>query len=248
MVITAVKPIGISLAFSFALLLGACTDGGVPEHISTENSQAESKQSDGLPSDSSVSVDSQAVESTEEVAEHQGHSHAGDSGAAQQDTLSDDEIGEESFDYSQSSQSYADTGIDRLSFAKQQDDSGYITWQAPEEIDYKQADLLISGPNGQTIKRTFTAGEPISLDVPLPDGTYNWESVISPNVDPYVREEMRAVRESGNLEAEQALIARLRSEGALPSEEQSNANRQSGTFVVRDGVARPSLVDGPTDE
>ena len=143
--------------------------------------------------------------------------------------------------------SYSDSQADHVTIAPKSE-SGYVEWSPPKEIDYQQADLVVIAPSGERIKRSFSSGEPIVLDESLPDGVYKWESVVSPKVDPYVREEMQAVRNSGNLESEEALIRRLRNEGSLPTEAQSEANRQSGTFIVRDGVAYPSLLDDPSSE
>ena len=134
--------------------------------------------------------------------------------------------------------------VDIVSF-RSDIESGYIEWAPPQELDYKQTDIVISGSNGETVRHSFSSGEPLVLQGSLPDGVYNWESVVTPNIDPYVRQEMNQVRLQGDLQAEQQLTRRLRSQGYLQSEAQSNANRQSGTFTVRDGVATPNYVDDP---
>lgn len=124
----------------------------------------------------------------------------------------------------------------------------YVEWSPPTEVAYKQVDVMISAPNGKMIKRTFGPGETMVLDQALPDGIYSWESVVTPDINPYVHDEMRRIRELGDLQAEQELIAQLRASGDLPSEEQGNDNRRSGTFIVQDGKVRPSQIDGPTNE
>ncbi|GHA00665.1 hypothetical protein GCM10008090_07010 [Arenicella chitinivorans] len=121
--------------------------------------------------------------------------------------------------------------------------SNRVEWSSPLERSYERVTVTLVGPDGVLNRREFAPGQSIEWDSGLQDGLYTWESVLSPEVDPYVREQMNQVRSQGNLEAEQALLARLRSEGSLPSEEQGNQNRQSGTFTVVDGVVRPTLVD-----
>lgn len=123
----------------------------------------------------------------------------------------------------------------------------YIEWTTPENVDYSQVHVTVVGPDGQRITQSFGAGESLALSSALPDGIYSWESVVSPQVDELTREEMNAVRSSGNLEAERELLERLRENGSLPSEEQGDRNRQSGTFSVVDGIARPNYVDTPKE-
>ena len=125
---------------------------------------------------------------------------------------------------------------------------GVIEWDTPEGINYSAAQVRISGANGETVTRNFGAGEAIALYSTLPDGVYGWETVITPEISPYVKEQMRAVRESGDLRKEKQLIAQLREDGSLPSLDQARENRQSGNFIVRDGVVRPSLRDDPQQQ
>ncbi|MFT6045942.1 MAG: hypothetical protein ACI9WC_001645 [Arenicella sp.] len=123
---------------------------------------------------------------------------------------------------------------------------GYVEWNSPAEVAYTQAELSVLGPDGLVTKHKFGAGEAIVLNEQLEDGYYKWESVVTLEIDPYVRDEMSSVRASGDLEAQQELIQRLRSEGSLPSQEQAEDNRQSGGFFVSDGVATPTSA-GVTD-
>lgn len=131
-----------------------------------------------------------------------------------------------------------------ISFRESQD--SYLEWDAPTEISYTSAELTIIGPDGKRMQHSFVPGEAIVVQESLPDGHYLWESVITPEIDPYVREEMRAVRESGDFAAEQELVERLRSEGSIPTEAEAQNNRKTGSFSVRNGVATPippSYVD-----
>jgi hypothetical protein len=122
--------------------------------------------------------------------------------------------------------------------------SNRVEWSAPIEQSYERVTVSIAGSDGVLQTREFRPGESIEWSTALADGVYSWESVVMPEIDASVRQEMANVRAQGDLEAEQRLIARLRAEGSLPTEAQGNQNRQSGTFTVRDGIVRPSLVDG----
>ena len=86
-------------------------------------------------------------------------------------------------------------------------------------------------------KKKFIGGETIAIaDERLEDGVYAWESRLSPIIDPAIREEMVAVRVSGNFQEEQQLIAELREDGHIPTLEQAAQNVQSGHFTIQDGV------------
>lgn len=122
---------------------------------------------------------------------------------------------------------------------------GAVKWKAPTKIAYKRADITIVGSDGQTISQSYGPGEQIVLNKSLADGTYKWESVVSPQVDNWVREEMRRTRELNDPNAERELLNKLRSQGSLPSEAQARENRQSGSFTVKDGVAYPNYMDNP---
>jgi hypothetical protein len=116
----------------------------------------------------------------------------------------------------------------------------YIEWNTPTDISYVKADVIItSSANGKSMRRSFVQGEAIVVNDQLPDGHYLWESVITPEIDAYTKQEMRSVRESGNMAEEQALMERLRTEGSLPTEAQIQENRQTGSFSVQNGIATP---------
>ena len=117
---------------------------------------------------------------------------------------------------------------------------GYVEWQTPSEVAYSNAEVVVVGPDGKRTQHSFGPGEAMMLDESLPDGLYLWESVITPEVDDATRQQMRSVRESGDQQAQQELLQSLRANGSLPTEAQAKDNRQSGAFVVRDGVASPT--------
>ncbi|MBT8115194.1 MAG: hypothetical protein KJP04_07425 [Arenicella sp.] len=120
---------------------------------------------------------------------------------------------------------------------------GYVEWQPPAELAYSKAEVVVIGPDGKRQNHSFGPGEAMSLNDSLPDGLYKWESVVTPEIDPYVRDQMRSVRESGDFQAQQQLLERLRAQGSIPTEAQANENRQAGAFVVRDGIATPTTTE-----
>jgi len=120
---------------------------------------------------------------------------------------------------------------------------GVIRWQQPQDLAYSNAKITISSDSGETIVRDFSGGESIELYGDLPDGVYGWESVITPQVSESVRSEMRAVRSSGDFNAERELAARLRAEGSLPTEQEARDNVQSGSFIVLNGVVNPHSIE-----
>lgn len=164
---------------------------------------------------------------------------------------SDDEVAESDYEA-------AADGFDEYAYAEQNEGStvrllerseGYVEWQAPSNIAYKKADIVIVGPNGEQVNYSFSANEAMVLDSSLPDGLYQWESVVTPEIDPYVMDQMRSARESGDLQAQKEIEQRLRDEGSLPDGFGSKDNRQSGAFVVRDGMVTPtSSVSNGEDE
>ena len=89
--------------------------------------------------------------------------------------------------------------------------------------------LIVSGPEGFYRVRSFTAEENPGFSLfeadgePLPDGTYTWELVTLPRVDPEVRESLRNLRREGLDSGLAARAAGLQ----LPEGE-----RQSGYFAV----------------
>lgn len=122
---------------------------------------------------------------------------------------------------------------------------GVVRWQAPQNRNYASAKITVSNENGETAVRNFEAGEAIELYGELPDGVYKWKSVITPEVDPSVRAQMRAVRASGDINAERELAADLRAQGSLPTEQEARDNVQFGNFIILNGIVNPTPVDEP---
>ena len=122
----------------------------------------------------------------------------------------------------------------------QQGTEGQVEWLTPDEMSQHASEMLIVTPDGERITRKFAAGQSMALNESLPDGLYKWESTVTPELDPYVKEEMRSARESGDLQAQQEMAKKFRAQGVFPSKKELKDNRQSGAFVVRDGIATPT--------
>lgn len=224
-------------------LLAACSDESAVEQagghaVSESSSSLETSPLDNL--QGNAEQNSGAVRQPELFAETRADS--GKQGDAQLTDEGNGELADSEEDQ------YADYEPSTTVTFSAEETSGVIRWEAPEGLSYSNAKVIISGKGGDMTTRNFSPGEPIELYGELPDGVYGWETVISPEVDEFVREEMRSVRASGDLQAENELKARLRAEGSLPTKEQARENRQSGNFVVQDGIVRPSLVDVPNSD
>ncbi|RBP50991.1 hypothetical protein [Arenicella xantha] len=224
----------VASGLMFLALIGCSNEP--PPHVTQKTAEAQDSVAEVISVQTSEDDSLPAIED----ASHRHNAVGGDSSSAVDDVEGEsDELTDELAD-----EIYAnyEAPIDRV--ALQPLTENYVEWSAPENIDYSRADITIVGPDGQRIQQSFGPGESLSMDSSLPDGVYTWESVISPQVDESVRVEMQAVRSSGDSAAELELLQRLRNEGSLPTEEQGDQNRQSGSFSVINGVARPNYVDG----
>ena len=114
-------------------------------------------------------------------------------------------------------------------------DPGQVNFTPSIERSYERINITLASPTGKQIVKSFAPGEPVIVAANLADGSYTWEATTTVEVPPYIREEMRQARESGDFEAEKELISRLRSEGYLPTERQAQANRESGHFRIVNG-------------
>lgn len=104
--------------------------------------------------------------------------------------------------------------------------------------------VSVVGEDGRTFEFSSSTGQPVVVTQSLDDGLYKWEAVHQPDLDPRVRQEMTAVRESGDIEAERRLMRKFRKQGLLPTEEEVKGNVQSGSFRVAGG----QLVDSTRSE
>lgn len=238
------KASGLLLAIFIAVFTAACSDEKAPEETASNQQSASSSvssSSDAANSDTALGkLKSDQSFSEDEVA-------TSEAGSNDELDGQDNESGEQ-FEYpdDQNDTGYYEPSTE-VTFSAEETE-GVIRWEAPEGINYSNAQVTISAGSGDRTTRNFSPGEPIELYGDLPDGVYDWETVISPEVDEFTRQEMREVRQSGDFQAEKELIARLRSQGSIPTDEQARKNRQSGSFIVENGVVRPSLVDAPKSD
>lgn len=119
---------------------------------------------------------------------------------------------------------------------------GVIEWEAPIDVEYSKAEVTIVTQAGERVNYSFGPNESMMLESSLPDGLYQWESVVTPEIDPYVMDQMRSARNSGDISSQEQIIQRLRAEGSYPTEEELKNNRQAGAFVVREGVVTPTTT------
>jgi hypothetical protein len=113
---------------------------------------------------------------------------------------------------------------------------GNLTWTPAQTTNqYDNIQVKVSGPEGVAINKTFGAGESAMITDSLPDGYYKWETVTTPSIPPHIKEQMREVRNSGDINAERKLMKQLQSQGYMPTPEQAKNNVQSGGFRVIDG-------------
>ena len=224
------QPVLLLGTILIGVTLGACSDNSQDEAVSTQKITPESHQNNAaIPANTNSTPNPFATEDKKALGEL----------AVNENQLDDSEVNEQD-DY-QGEQEDEYKQADSISFAAS--DTDEPSWNAPEDVAYAKAEIMISTPNGGLIKQSFGPGEAMVLNQALPDGLYLWESVVTPEIDPYSREEMAQVRASGDFKAERELIERLRAQGSMPTEKQVQQNRQSGGFTVTEGVARPTSIE-----
>ncbi len=123
-------------------------------------------------------------------------------------------------------------------------DATMVYWDMEEGVEYEEMEVILAQSDGSQIKQRFKPGEEVSFAEDLPDGTYQWETRATPYIDPEIRQEIRAARESGDNAEEQKLITMYREQGYLPTREEIESNFQSGSFTIRDGL----IVNGALRE
>lgn len=119
---------------------------------------------------------------------------------------------------------------------------GMVEWLPPSDVQYSKADVTIVTQYGERVNYSFGPNEAMALESTLPDGLYQWESVVTPEIDPYVMEQMRDARMSGDMAAQDQILQKLRAEGLYPTAAELENNRQAGAFVVREGVVTPTTT------
>jgi len=116
-----------------------------------------------------------------------------------------------------------------------------LEWQPAG--DFEKFTLTVSGPGGVTLRREILSGatlafEPVGDDgKPLPDGTYAYELMATPRLDPATRQTLAAAHRAGD----EAAIAKLQAAGKLPR----SPLAQSGFFTIANGaVVSPDVKEG----
>jgi hypothetical protein len=106
---------------------------------------------------------------------------------------------------------------------------GGISWDI--QVPAAGATLIVAGPDGEVFRGEFESSPSYSFinseGEPLPDGNYNYELIISPYIDTGVRDELQALRDSGN----EVELRRLMERYQIPTE---NAG-YSGFFAISGG-------------
>jgi len=224
---------------SIALMLVACSDNQKPSqnrHVGVNGAaDAEFVKPDSplgkLSSASDITADTTTVDSDYVSSDSEEFSEP----RFQDQYLENDEDSQQLYSYDEPS--------NKVEFSTD-DAQGVIRWKAPDNVDFEATKVVISSTNGDTTTRDFKAGEAIELFGDLPDGVYSWETVVKPRISESTREEMRAIRQLGNRQAQEQRIQQLRENGQLPTQEQADENRQSGSFIVLGGIVNPP----PTSE
>ena len=224
-------------------LLSSCSGDVPPDRSKTENigqasnalnNLASSGESDGHSHD--IAEESANTDGTNNVDEAVSDSHKDINQELSRDHQAEDEYNDEFYDEPS-----------RTLSIDPNPSEGIIRWVQPQDLAYSNAQITLFSDSGETLVRDFSAGESIELYGELPDGVYGWESVITPQISESVRSEMREVRASGDFEAERELVAALRAEGSLPTEQEARDNVQSGSFVVLNGVVNPPSTQEQSD-
>jgi len=235
-----------SIAVLLASVLVACSGNEDSEHKSQGSEQTEAK----LQTEKSKIADQIAKSANSDSALEDSKKHDSASQSVElRKEASDDEVAESEDEAELENANLEDPHVEPYEGSTVrllERSEGYIEWQPPSDVAYSKADVVVVAPSGERVKYSFDANEAMVLDSSLPDGLYKWESVITPEIDPHAMDQMRSVRETGNLQAQTELKQKLVEEGSFPSAEELSNNRQSGAFTVRDGVVKPtsSVSDG----
>ncbi len=93
-------------------------------------------------------------------------------------------------------------------------------------VDHERLVLTVSRPDGEVLREEFEGRRiPTFRDASL-DGSYTYELVVVPRIDPSVRQAMNEARATGDM----TQVDRLRASGAIPPR-----RAMSGHFRVENG-------------
>ncbi|HXV59366.1 MAG TPA: hypothetical protein VEK15_01645, partial [Vicinamibacteria bacterium] len=122
--------------------------------------------------------------------------------------------------------------------------AGGIYWQV--HVEYDTVELVVAGPEGEVFRRVFDGHPSYALvddhGGSLPDGSYNYELIFAPYVDPSTRDAMAAAREVVDRSDSQTATD-VAEELGLPTEPVivSGNFRTFGGSIVRGGTEISSL-------
>ena len=108
----------------------------------------------------------------------------------------------------------------------------FITWHP--HVKYAALTLNVALPTGKVIKENFAPGQPVGLDTidaqgsRFPDGQYTYELVVTPEIDPGVKQLLVQAQENHD----DTVIPDLQDKGLLPR----NPLTQTGYFTIVNGA------------
>lgn len=108
----------------------------------------------------------------------------------------------------------------------------FITWHP--HVKYAALTLNVALPTGKVIKEEFAPGQPVGLNTidaqgsRLPDGQYTYELVVTPEIDPGVKQVLAQAQENND----DTVIPDLQDKGLLPR----NPLTQTGYFTIANGT------------
>jgi hypothetical protein len=111
----------------------------------------------------------------------------------------------------------------------------FITWHP--HVQYASLTLNVALPTGKVITEEFAPGQPVGFDAAnaqggrLPDGQYTYELVVTPELDPGVKQLLAQAEENHD----DTVITDLQDKGLLPRYPLT----QTGYFTVADGAIVP---------
>jgi hypothetical protein len=108
----------------------------------------------------------------------------------------------------------------------------FIAWRP--HVPYAVLTLNVALPTGDVLRREFTPGQPIGLDVadaqagPLPDGSYTYELLVTPQIDPGVKQALAQARKADDA----AGVEEIRRHSGIPPRPLT----QTGYFTINQGA------------
>ncbi len=108
----------------------------------------------------------------------------------------------------------------------------------------KQRTLVVLSNKGEEMNLAFGEGEALEVARPLVDGGYSWRVVETPHIEQRAMAALMEARESGDVQKEREVMAKLRAEGLYPTEAEIRQNVHTGHFTLQGGkVVSSALVE-----